>query len=66
MEEKYCYVFDFCSTGIFCLDLYSADKKPEDFKNNEDLIRYWGFKPSQCSYMFSDEKLDIIEINKPI
>lgn len=66
MEYKYCYIIDHCSIGIFRLDLYSADKKPEDFENNEDLIRYWGFKPSQCSYIFTDEELDIIEIDKPI
>lgn len=66
MEYKYCYIIDFCSIGIFRLDLYSADKKPEDFEDEEDLIHYWGFKTSQCSYMFTNEELDIIEINEPI
>lgn len=66
MEYKYCYILDFSSAGIFRLDLQNADKKPEDFKYVEDLIRYWGVNPSDCYWMFSDEELDIININKPL
>lgn len=65
-EEKYCYVLDFSSAGIFRLNLMNADKHCEDFENNEELLRYWGFNPNNCQWMFADEKLDIIEIDKPL
>lgn len=64
--EKYCYVLDFSSAGIFCLNLINADKKPEDFGNDEELLNYWGFNPDACQWMFTNEKLDIVEINKPL
>lgn len=64
--EKYCYVLDFSSTGIFRLNLINADKKPEDFANDEDLLQYWGFNPDSCQWMFTNEKLDIVEIDKPL
>lgn len=66
MEYKYCYILDFSSCGIFCLDLQNADKKPEDFENDEELLRYWGFNPSNCKWMIDDEELDIIKIDKPL
>lgn len=64
--EKYCYVLDFSSSGIFRLNLINADKKPEDFRNDEELLLYCGFKRSQCEYIFTNEKLDIIEVDKPL
>lgn len=66
MEYKYCYILDFSSAGIFRLDLQNADKKPEDFENDEELICYWGFNSSSCQWMITDEELDIIEVNKPL
>lgn len=65
-KYKYCYILDFDSTGVFCLELENAEKKPEDFKTEEELITYWGFKPSNCSWLLTDEDLDIIVIHKPL
>lgn len=66
MNYKYCYIFDFAAENICRLDLQAAEKKPEDFKDNEDIIRYWGFNPDQCHWMFSNEELDIDFIGSPI
>lgn len=66
MNYKYCYIIDFAAEMICRLELQAAEKKLEDFEYDEDLIRYWGFKPNQCHWMFSDEELDIIKINKPL
>lgn len=66
MDYKYCYILDLTAEMICRLELQAAEKKPEDFEDDEDIIRYWGFNPNQCHWMFSDEKLDIVEINKPL
>lgn len=66
MEQKYCYILDFGSGMLYCLHLECSDKKPEDFEDNEDLIRYWGFNPDQCHWMFSDEELSINHIVLPL
>lgn len=65
-REGYCYILDFSSAGIFRLNLMNADKHYEDFENNEELLRYWGFNPNNCQWMITDEKLDIIEVDKPL
>lgn len=66
MEYKYCYILDFTAGMICRLELQVAEKKPEDFEDDEDLIRYWGFSPDQCNWMFSDEELDINYIVSPL
>lgn len=64
--EIYCYVFNLSSARIFRLNLMNADKKPEDFENDEELLRYWGFHPSECEWMTTNKELNIIEIDKPL
>lgn len=66
MEYKYCYIMDFAAEMICRLELQAAEKKPEDFEDDEDLIRYWGFNTDQCHWMFSNEELDINFINSPL
>ena len=66
MEYKYCYVFNFAAEMLCRLELQAAEKKLKDFKYAEDLIKYWGFNPDECSWMFSDEELDINFINSPL
>lgn len=66
MDYKYCYIIDFAAEMICRLDLQSAEKKPEDFEDDEELILYWGFHPSQCHWMFSNEELDINYIDSPL
>lgn len=66
MDYKYCYIIDFASVMIYCIELQDAEKKPKDFKNTEDMIRYYGFKPCYSHWLFSNEKLDINYINSPL
>lgn len=66
MNYKYCYVIDFAAQMIYRLELQAAKVKPEELEDDEEIIRYWGFKPSQCHWMFSDEELEINYIVSPI
>ena len=65
MEQKYCYVLEYTSGTIHCIHLYAGDKKPEDFETQEDLLKYWGFDPDDCNWMFADEELEINNIVVP-
>lgn len=66
MEPEYLYVLDFGDCTINCLYLNNAEKKEDDFDNSEDLLRYWGFNPDECSWMFSSVELDINHIVLPL
>ena len=66
MEQKYCYILDFTTGNLHCLHLECGDKKPEDFEDDEDLIRYWGFNPKHCNWMITDEELEINHIVVPV
>lgn len=66
MKENYLYVLDYSDCTLNCLYLDNAEKKEEDFDNVEDLIRYWGFNPDECAWMFSSVELDINHIVTPL
>ena len=59
MEYKYCYIFNYSNITINCIHIESKIKKLSDFNSDEEFIIYWGFKPTECSWMFSIEELDI-------
>lgn len=66
MEKEYLYVLDFGDCTINCLHLHDADKKPDEFKDTEELLRYWGFNPDTCMYMYSSDELEINNIVIPL
>lgn len=65
MEYNYCYVLDYSTGTIHELCINCMNKKVEEFETEDDIIRYWGFHPSNCSWMFSDEKIELNIIVKP-
>ena len=66
MDEEYLYILDFEDCSLNCIHLKEAIYLPNDFETNEDLIRYWGFNPENCQWMFSSSKLDVIDIVTPL
>ena len=66
MENNYLYVLDHSDCTLNCLYLNNAKKKEDDFNNIRDLLRYWGFNPDECAWMFSDIELDINHIVVPL
>lgn len=64
--EEYLYVIDFGDCTINCLHLHNAVKKPEDFKDTEELLDYWGFNPKVCMYMYSSDELEVNHIVSPL
>lgn len=66
MEKEYLYVLDFAGCSINCLHLHNADKKPDEFEDTKELLKYWGFNPDNCQWMFSSSKLDVIDIITPL
>ena len=66
MYEEYLYVLDFGDCTISCLHLYAADKKPDEFKNTEELLRYYGFNPNNCQWMYSSDELELNNIRSPL
>ena len=66
MENNYLYVLDYSDCTLNCLYLDNAEKREDDFDNTEDLIRYWGFNPDTCAWMFSSIELNINHIVEPL
>ena len=66
MDAEYLYVLNFGNCEIYCLHLDNVDKKSDDFEDSEELLKYWGFNPDECSYMYSSVELDINHIIKPL
>lgn len=59
--DKYCYILDYSDGLIYSIELTEDDKTLE----SEDLLYKYGFNDSNCSWMFSDTKIDnIIEVNE--
>lgn len=63
-QYKYLYILDYSICGIFYIDL--KDYEITEETSDEDILHHYGFKPSQCSWMLSCEKLNIVDINKPL
>lgn len=57
--NKYIYVLDFCTLGIYEIEL---DDKDENLEIDEILDRR-GLKYSNCNYMIVSEKLELETIN---
>ena len=66
MEPESLYILDFGNCTINCLYLNNAEKSPNDFETTDELLRYWGFNPDNCQYMFSSVELDLNYIFEPI
>lgn len=66
MENNYLYILDYSNCTLNCLYLNNAEKKKDDFETTEELLRYWGFNPDECAWMFSDIELDIDHIVIPL
>ena len=66
MKSEYLYIRDFGHCTINCLYLHNAEKSPDDFETTDELLRYWGFNPDNCQYMFSSVELDLNYIFEPI
>ena len=64
--NEYLYILDFGNCTINCLCLNNAEKSPDDFETTDELLRYWGFNPDNCQYMFSSVELDLNYIFEPI
>ena len=57
--NEYIYVLNFCTPGIYEIEL---DDEDEDLEIDEILDRR-GLKSSNCNYMFASEKLELETIN---
>lgn len=57
--NEYLYVLDFCTPGIYEIEL---DDKDENLEIDEILDRR-GLKSSNCNYMIVSEKLELETIN---
>ena len=57
--DEYIYVLDFCTPGIYEIEL---DDEDEDLEIDKILDRR-GLKSSNCNYMFASEKLELETIN---
>lgn len=57
--NEYIYILDFCTLGIYEIEL---DDEDEDLEIDEILDRR-GLKSSNCSYMSVSEKLELETIN---
>lgn len=66
MNEEYLYVLDFSDCTISCCHLHLAEKQPEDFNSTDELVKYWGFDPNTCLYMFSGAELEIKHFTLPL
>lgn len=56
-NPEYLYIMDFSNGGI-----YEVKLKPEDEDiDSEKLLDKYGFKTSQCSWMFTTHKINSIE-----
>ena len=60
------YILDFGNCTVNCLCLHNAEKSPDEFETTDELLRYWGFNPDNCQYMFSSVELDLNYIFEPI
>lgn len=63
MEDNnygYCYILDFCDCTICEIKLTKEDAELDDA---EALLAKYGCSIDSCSYMYSDDKLDITEIS---
>ena len=73
------YIFDYDRCGIYKIEI-SEDKLTEIVQElikkgyydthseleDEDILNYYGFKASECSWMITDEDLSIEIINEPL
>lgn len=57
--NEYLYVLDFCAPGVYEITL---DDKDENLEIEEILDRR-GLNSSNCSFMFTSEKLELETIN---
>ena len=57
--NEYIYILDFCTPGIYEIEL---DDKDKDLEIDEILDRR-GLKSSNCNYMITSEKLELETIN---
>ena len=57
--NEYIYILDFCTPGIYEIEL---DDRDEDLEIDELLDRR-GLKSSNCNYMITSEKLELETIN---
>lgn len=57
--NEYLYVLDFCTPGIYEIEL---DDKDQELEIDEILDRR-GLKSSNCSFMSTSEKLELETIN---
>lgn len=66
MNEKYLYVLDFGNCSLNCIHLEEGNYVPDEFPIDEDILRYWGFNPNNCQWMFSSDELEINNIVVPL
>ena len=66
LDYRYCYILDFTACLLVCIHLDEHSKKWSDFEDDEDLLRYWGFNPDQCHWLFTDEELELTHVYQPL
>lgn len=57
----YVYVLDCCQCSIYEIEL---DKEDEDNDDIERILYDYGLNLDECSYMYSEDKLDIEVLTK--
>ena len=62
MDQTFLYVLDYSDCTLNCLYINNED----DFETTEELLRYWGFNPDECAWMFSSIELNINHIVEPL
>ena len=65
---KYIYVLDYCSGGLYEIELSKEDEQSIDnecdYSSIEDVLEEYGLRGSDCNYMIVDEKIYLETIDK--
>ncbi len=66
MNYNYLYVFDFCISAIFEIELDEIDKMSLDNDNFdiEALLNNYKLNIDHCQYMFTENKIEVESIKK--
>lgn len=60
---EYCYVLDYSSCSVYELELDDREEEHYD-ENIEEIFRDYDLNPDECSWMFSNDKLDIEKLKR--
>jgi hypothetical protein len=66
-QYSFIYILDYSVPAIYEIEINEENYKDlDDLKTIEDILKRYKIKESQCSYMFSQERLSLHYINDKI